>query len=99
MVDRIGNSHAFEVINLTTAQDGGQNLVFLCRCQDEYDVCRRFLQRFQKSVESSRREHVYLVDDKHFVTADLWWDTRLVHQRLDVFNRVVGGSIQFENVV
>ena len=99
MIDCIGNSHTLEVINLTTAQDGWQNLVFFCRSQNEDDVCRRLFQRFQESVEGCCRQHVYLVDDKHLVTAYLRWDARLVHQRLDVVNRVVGGSVQLKNVV
>ena len=78
--------------------NGGQNLVLLGGGQDENDVLGRFLQRFQKGVEGCRRQHVHLVDDEYLILAYLRRDARLLHQRLDVLHRVVGGSIQFEDV-
>ena len=41
---------------------------------------------------------MHLVDDEDLVTAELWWDARLLHQCLDVFHTVVRGSIELEDV-
>ena len=72
--------------------------MFLRSGQDEDDMCRWLLQRLQESVEGSSRQHVNLVDDEHLILADLRWYTCLLHQRLDVLNGVVGGSIKFKDV-
>ena len=98
VVDGVADGHAFEVVDLTTAQNGGQNLVLLRRGQDEDDVCGRFLERLQKGVEGCRGQHVHLVDDEHLVLAYLRRYARLLHQRLDVLHGVVRGSIELEDV-
>ena len=64
VVYNAGHGHAVEVINLATADDGGQYLVLLGGGEDEDDVGWRFLERLEEGVEGSRREHVYLVDDE-----------------------------------
>ena len=73
--------------------------MFLRGGQDEDDVRRWLFQRFQKSVEGLCGEHVHLVDDKHFVFAYLWWDARLLHERLDVLHRVVACGIELEDII
>ena len=98
VVDGIAHRHALEVVNLTAAQDGGQYLVLLGSCQDEDDVCGWLLQRLQEGVEGGCRQHVNLVDDEYLVFTYLRWNARLLHQRLDVLHRVVGGSIKLEDV-
>ena len=98
VVDGVLHRHTLEVIDLTTAEDGGQNLVLLRSGQDEDDMCRGFLQRLQERVEGGRREHVHLVDDEDLVLAYLRRNARLLHQGLDVLHRIVGGSIQLEDV-
>ena len=94
-----GHGHAVEVINLATADDGGQYLVLLGGGEDEDDVGWRFLERLEEGVEGSRREHVYLVDDEDLVAAELGGDACLLHERLDVFYRVVAGGIELKDVV
>ena len=98
MVDRVADGHPFEIVDLTAAEDGRQDLMLLGRSEDEDDVCGWLLQRFQKGVESGCGKHVHLVDDEDLVSADLRRDTCLFHQRLDVFHTVVGGRIEFEDV-
>ena len=51
VVDGVTNRHAFEVIDLTTTEDGWQYLVLLCCRQDEDDMSRRLFQRFEERVE------------------------------------------------
>ena len=98
MIHRVADGHTFEVIDLTTAQDGRQDLMLLSGGQDEDYVCRGLLQGLQEGVEGCCREHMHLVDDKHFVSAQLRRDAGLFHQGLDVLYRVVRGSIKFEDV-
>ena len=99
VVDDVCSSHPLEIIYLTTREDGGQNLVFLGRCQDEDDVCGRLFQRFEKGVEGRCGEHVHLVDDEYLVLAYLWRYACLVHQRFDVLHRIVTGGVKFKDVV
>ena len=98
MVDRVTDGHPFEVVNLTTAEDGGQDLMLLGGGEDEDDMCGRLLERLQKGVEGCCGEHVHLVDDKHLVSTELRWDACLLHQRLDVFYTIVRGCIELEDV-
>ena len=79
MVDDARHRHTLEVVNLTTREYGGQNLVLFGRSENEDDVCGRFFQRFQKSVESRSRQHVHLVDDENLVSSHLWRNASLVH--------------------
>ena len=99
MVDGIGYRHSLEVVNLTSAQDGRQNLMLLGSGEDEDDMLRWLFQRLEKGVEGSCREHVDLVDDKHLILAHLRRDAGLLHQNLNLVNTVVAGSIQLEDVV
>ena len=98
MVDSVLYRHSLEVVYLTTAQDGGQYLMLLGSGQNEDDVCRGFLQRLQESIESCRREHVDLVDDKNLILAHLRRNASLLHQRLDVFHRVVGCCVELKDI-
>ena len=63
--------------------------------ENEYGMCRRFLQSLEKSIEGGLREHVHLVDDIDAVPAYLRRDTDLIHKGLDVFHSVVGSRIKF----
>ena len=98
VVDGVADSHPLEVVDLTTAEDGGQDLMLLGSGEDEDDVCGWFLERLQESVEGSGGEHVHLVDDEDLVASELRWDARLLHQRLDMFHTVVRGSVELEDV-
>ena len=94
----VGHRDAVEVEDLTTRQDGGQDLVFLRGGQDEDGVGRRFLQGLQKRVERRLAQHVHLVDDVHLVFALLRWNANLVHDAADVLHLVVGGRVELKHV-
>ena len=98
VVDGVADGHTLKVVYLATAQNGGQNLMFLGSGQNEYHVCGWLLECLQECVERCCRQHVNLVDDKHLVLAKLGRYAGLLHQRLDVLNRVVGCSIELEDV-
>ena len=98
MIDGVADGHPFEIVDLTTAEDGGQDLVLLRRGEDEDDVCGRLLQRLEEGIEGGRREHMYLVDDEHLILAQLRRDARLLHQRLDMLHGVVRGGVELEDV-
>ena len=99
MRNRIAHRHALEVVDLAARKDGRKNFMLLCGGQDEDDMGGRFLKGLQKSIESSRRKHVHLVDDKHLIATHLRRYSRLFHQRFDVLHRVVAGRIKLEYVV
>ena len=41
---------------------------------------------------------MHLVDDEYLILAELRWDARLLHERLDVLHAVVRGSVEFEDI-
>ena len=59
----------------------------------------RFLQRFQKRIESRRTQHMHLVDNKDLIFSDRRRNTHLVDQGTDVVNRVIGGGIEFMDII
>ena len=67
-------------------------------CKDENYMCRRFFQCFEKSIESSLREHMYLVDDEDFVFSHLRRYSCLIHKTLDMLHSVDACSIKLENI-
>ena len=42
---------------------------------------------------------MHLIDNVYFIMSYLWWNAHLFNQRTDIFYRVVGGGIQFVNVI
>ena len=98
VVYSITDGHPLEVVNLTTAEDSRQDFVLLRCGEDEDDVCGRLLKGLEESVEGGGGEHVHLVNDKDFITSELRWNARLLHERLDVLHGVVGGGIELKNV-
>src|SRR4051794_21274826 len=90
--------NTFKIKDLATTEDGWQDLVFFCSCQDEDGIRRGFFQRFQERIKSGRAEHVYLIYDIDFVLTGLGSKTYLLHKGTDIIHRVVGCSIQLVNV-
>ena len=99
MLHYIGNADAIEVINLATGKDGWKHLMLLCRGQDEERMMGRFLQGLQESIESGRRQHVHLVDDKHLILSDGRRDAHLINQCANVIYRVVACGIQLMDII
>ena len=73
--------------------------MLLSCCENENNVCRRFFKCFQKGVECRRRQHMHLIDDENFILPHLRWYASLVHQGLDVLDRIITCGIEFEDVV
>ena len=99
MAHHVGDAHAGEVEDLAATEDGGKDFVFLGGGEDEDGMGGRFLKRFQESVEGCLAEHVDLVDDEDFVFSDLWRNLHLLNETADVLDGVVGGSIEFVDIV
>lgn len=41
---------------------------------------------------------MYLIDDKHFVLANLWRDAGLLHESLDLLYTIIAGGIKLKDV-
>ena len=95
----VGDPYAVEVVCLATGKDGGQDLVFFGGAKDEDGISRRFFKSLQEGVERRLAEHVDLIDYVDAVVADLRRDLHFFHQGLDVFDTVVGGSVEFVDAV
>ena len=98
VLHRILDGDALEIENLASAQDGGQDLMFFRGGEDKNGIGRRLFKRLQKRVEGRGAEHVYLVNDIHFVFTSLGCETHLVRECADIFHRVVAGGIQLMDV-
>ena len=94
----VGHRDAVEVKDLATRQNRRQDLVLLRGGQNEHRVRRRLLQGFQKRIERRLTQHVYLVDDVHFVLALLGRDANLIDDASDVLHLVVGGRVKLKHV-
>ena len=95
----IFHTDTVEVVYLTARKDGRQYLMFFGGGKNEYGMTGRLFQRFQESIESGSRQHMYLVNDIYLVFTYLRRDTYLLYQLADVVHGVVGCGIQFMNVV
>ena len=95
----VGDADAVEVEGLATRKDRRKDLMLFSRCKYEYCVCRRLFECLQEGVESSRREHMDLVDYVHAVLSDLRRDLYLVHKVLDVVHSVVGRGVKLVDTV
>ena len=87
-----------EVVNLTAREDGGENLVLLSRRQDEDGVGRWLFEGLEEGIEGRCREHMHLVNDIDLVATKGGRHLHLLGELTDVLDRVVGRSIQLEDV-
>ena len=94
----IFDTDAVEVVDLTTRQDGGNDLVFFGRCEDEDGMLGRLFEGLEEGVEGGSREHVDLVDDEHRVATYLGDDAHLLDQGADILHRVVRCGIELVDV-
>ena len=97
MVDDALNGDACKVIDLTTAEDGWQNLVLLRCGKDEHHIAWGFFQCLQEGIEGLLREHVNLVDDEYLIFARLGRYAHLLNEFTNVVDRVVRSGVQFVN--
>ena len=99
MLHRVFHTDTVKIINLATRQNSRKNLMLLRRRQNKDSMTGRFLQCFQKSIESRDRQHMYLIDNIHLILTDLWRNPHLLYQLADIIYRIIGRGIQFMNVI
>ena len=83
------DSDSIEIVCLTTRKDSRKDLMLLCRCKNKDCMRRWFLKCLKEGVESSLREHMYLIDDIHAISSDLRRYAHLLHQCLDILNTII----------
>ena len=83
---------------MTTAQDCRQNFLRLGGGENKFHMRGRLLERLQKRVERSGREHVHFIDKINFVTALGWRITNVVAQLAHIFDAVVAGAVDLDDV-
>ena len=93
------HGHSAEVVDLATGKNRWKQFVLLGSGKDEDGVFWWFFECFQKCIEGSGGEHVNLIDDEHFVFSHLRRNVDLFNQLANVVNTVVGGCVEFMNVV
>jgi len=92
------NPYPVEVENLATRQDGGKNFMLLGGGHDENGMGWRFLECFQKGVESACGQHVHLINDVNAVFPNLGRYANLLNKLADTLYGVIGGSVEFVDV-
>ena len=73
-------------------------LMHFRRAQHEYDVRGRLFQRFEQSVERSRRKHVHLVDDVYFIPAHRRHVVDVLAQLAYLVYTVVGSRVHLHDI-
>ena len=69
--------------------------MFFSGGENEYGMCRRFLQSLQEGIEGSLGEHMHLVYDIYAVPSHLRRYAHLVHKGLYILDTVVGCCVKF----
>ena len=72
--------------------------MYLRRRENENRVFGRFFERFQKRVESLRREHMHFVDDIDFIFSAYGRILNFFADFSYVFDLVVGSRVHFEDI-
>ena len=75
-----------------------RHLLRVRRRQNKYSVCRRLLQCFQQSIESTGRKHVHLVDNINLITAFGRCKGYLLAQVTDIIYAGVRRSVNFNYI-
>ena len=94
----VGGGNAAEVEPLAAGDNGGWQLLQFGGGKNEYDVLRRFFQRFEQRVEGADRQHMHLVNDIHAVFQLRGGVNDLVADIADVIHAVVGGGVHLQHV-
>ena len=87
-----------KIESLTAGNDRRREFLRLGRCQNEDNVLRRFLKRFQKRVESRGRKHVNLIDDEYAIFKLQRGELRLIDQLAHIVDAVVGCRVDLDDI-
>src|SRR5262249_18528963 len=83
---------------LAARQDRGRYLLHFGRSQNEFHMCRRLLQRFEKSVEGVLGQHVNFVDDVDLVARSSRPVLDILANFADLIDAAVARCIDLEHV-
>ena len=95
--DHVGGDRA-EIEALGSRLDRMKNLVRLGRREDEDDVLRRLLERFQQRVERRGRKHVDLVDHIDLLVAAGRGQRYALKDVACVFDTGVRRGVEFDHI-
>ena len=86
--------HLLEVELQATGEHCDRDFLWVCRCQNEFHVRRRLLERLEHGVERMAGEHVNLVDHVHLETTNRRCVDRLLKQLCHFIDATIGGGIE-----
>jgi hypothetical protein len=89
----IVDGYTRKIIYLTSGKNGWDYLLLFSSSKDKYDIAGWFFQRFQKSIESGRAQHMNLVYDENLVPTERWRYTSLVYQCADIVYGIVRSGV------
>ena len=72
--------------------------VWFCRCEQELNMSWRFFENFEKCIECTSWEHMYLIDNVDFVFSNTWHELRMIDNRSYIINTIIGGSIELDRI-
>lgn len=87
-----------EVVALGTGDNRIRDLVDLGCCKDELHMFWRLFEGFEESIESAFGEHVYLIDDVHFIRCLSRLELSSLDHVTDIIHPRIGRGIDFDNI-
>ena len=90
--------NAAQIEPLTTRENGRQDFLRLRRSEHELHMGRGLFQRLQERIEGRRREHVNFVDDVELEFGTGGGVFAGFAQVAHLFDAVIAGAVNFENV-
>ena len=91
-------AHVFQVELQAAREDGRGQFLRVGGGEDEFDVRRRFFQRFQQRVEAASGKHVHFVNEIDFVSALDRGVGDVIEQFARFFDARARGGIDFDEV-
>ncbi len=85
-----------QVKTLTARENGGENLMRLCRCEDELRVRWGLFQCLEQSIEGFLRQHMNLIDVDDAKLSTSGGKLHAITEVADIINTAVGSTIDFE---
>ena len=94
----VGFGYLFEVKSERARSDRLRNLVDLSGSEDELHMFGWLFESFEESVECSRREHMYLIDDIDLVCTNIGLESSLLDQVPHILYSVVRRTIDLDTI-
>ena len=98
MIIQFFMGNPFQLIPLTTGQDGHRHLVQFRGGNHEIDMFRRLFKGFERRIKGLGGEHMYFIDDNDLEARVGRHEANIFLQLTNLLNTTVGGTIDFVQI-